>query len=158
MGCGKSHIGRLLAKKSGLKLFDTDSVIEERANSNVAAIFEQYGESKFRASERAVIAALLKDDTCIISLGGGAIVDADTRGLLKEQSHLVWIDAPLDTVWERVKTCKNRPLLNTDHPRATLEKIYEERKPLYEQAHLRVPNDGTHTSQNIQLILDTFAQ
>ena len=143
MGVGKTHIGRLLAKKMGVSFVDSDEMVVQKAGMGIQEIFEKFGEGKFREVEHKTIMELLERPPCVLSIGGGALGNPQTLNALKTRTTLVWIDVPLDVIWERVKDCKHRPLLQTDNPCEKLKSLISERTPFYEQAHLRVKND-TH--------------
>src|SRR5690606_19957189 len=89
MGSGKSSIGRRLAERFGLAFFDADREIEAQAGASIATIFECAGEADFRAREQIVLAGLLAGDGAVIATGGGAVLDARTRQLLRERGFVV---------------------------------------------------------------------
>jgi shikimate kinase len=104
----------------------------------IPEIFEQRGEPEFRAGETRVIARVLKDDNIVLATGGGAFVNSDTRALIKSQAVSVWLKAEVDILFERVSRRSNRPLLKTANPRGTLEKLVEDRYPIYAEADVTV--------------------
>lgn len=138
MGSGKTAIGRALAARLGVEFLDSDAEIVLAANASIAEIFERDGEAFFRDREAEVIARLLASDPCILSTGGGAFLSERNRQAIGESGVSVWLDAPLDLLWDRVRHKDTRPLLRTADPRATLAEIYEARVPVYAQAGLRV--------------------
>lgn len=147
MGVGKTTIGRRLANRMDRDFFDADHEVEEAAGRSVAEIFNDFGEEAFRDGERKVIARLMESPKPIIlALGGGAFVDLQTRALLKERAVTVWLQADLDTLVDRVaRKPGKRPLLNTEDPRAVLERLSAERGPVYAEADLTVESDtGSH--------------
>src|SRR6478672_2856625 len=83
MGSGKTSIGRRLAERFGLAFVDADREIEAQAGASIATIFECEGEAGFRARERTTLARLLADESRVIATGGGAVLDAGTRALLR---------------------------------------------------------------------------
>jgi len=89
MGAGKSAIGKRLAMRLGLAFVDADDEIERAAGCSIAEFFEKYGESDFRAGERRVIARLLDEPPHVLSTGGGAYIDADTRALMRAKAVTV---------------------------------------------------------------------
>ncbi len=138
MGVGKTTIGRRVAAKLSRQFLDSDEEIEKAAQMSIPEIFEQRGEGEFRAGETRVIARVLKDNDIVLATGGGAFVNAETRALVKEGAVSVWLKANADILFERVSRRSNRPLLKTANPRATLEKLIEERYPIYAEADITV--------------------
>jgi shikimate kinase len=145
MGVGKSTVGRRLAKRLSLSFVDSDAEIEDAAGYPAAEIFERYGEQDFRDGERRLVARLIEGAVRVIATGGGAYVDPRTRKLLNERAITVWLDAPVDILAERTSRRDTRAQLRNGDPRAVLEKLAEERRPSYEEAHIHVRSgDGAH--------------
>ena len=145
MGVGKSTVGRRLAKRLGLSFVDSDTEIEDASGYSAAEVFERYGESDFRDGERRLVARLLEGDVRVIATGGGAYVDPRTRKLLNERAITVWLDAPVDILAERTSRRDTRAQLRNGDPKATLERLSQERRPSYEEAHIHVKSgDGAH--------------
>ncbi len=145
MGVGKSTIGRRLARRLSLPFVDSDSEIEDAAGLSAAEVFERFGEKEFRDGERRLVARLVEGEVRVIATGGGAFADPHTRDLLKQRAITIWLDAPIDVLADRTSRRNNRPLLRTGNPRATLERLAEERRPSYSQADIHVRSgDGAH--------------
>jgi shikimate kinase len=145
MGVGKSTVGRRLARRLGLSFVDSDAAIEDAAGYTPAEIFERYGEQDFRDGERRLVARLVDGEVRVIATGGGAFVDERTRQLLNERAITVWLDAPVDILAERTSRRDTRAQLRNGDPKATLEKLSNERRPSYEEAHIHVKSgDGAH--------------
>ena len=145
MGAGKSSIGRRLAARLGVAFRDADAEIETAAGCTISEIFERYGESAFRDGERKVIARLLGEPPHILATGGGAFIDPATHDRLKQRAVTIWLKAPVDLLLARTQRRDNRPLLRTGDPRATLERLLEDRTPIYEQADFTIDSeDGPH--------------
>lgn len=138
MGAGKTTVGRRLASRLGRHFLDSDEEIEKAAQMTIPEIFEQRGEPEFRAGETRVVARVLKDRGVVLATGGGAFVNAETRALMKAEAVTVWLKAEVDILFERVSRRSNRPLLKTANPRATLEKLIEDRYPIYAEADVTV--------------------
>lgn len=138
MGAGKTTVGRRLAARLGRHFLDSDEEIEKAAQMTIPEIFEQRGEPEFRAGETRVISRVLKETDVVLATGGGAFVNAETRSLVKGEAVSVWLKAEVDILFERVSRRSNRPLLKTANPRATLEKLIEDRYPLYAEADVTV--------------------
>jgi shikimate kinase len=138
MGAGKTTVGRRLAARLGRRFLDSDEEIEKAAQMTIPEIFAQRGEPEFRAGEMRVISRLLKEKDLVLATGGGAFVNAETRGLIKSDAVSVWLKADLDVLFERVSRRSNRPLLKTANPRQTLEKLIEDRYPIYAESDVTV--------------------
>ena len=138
MGAGKTTVGRRLAARLNRLFLDSDEEIEKAAQMTIPEIFEKRGEPEFRAGETRVIARVLKENNVVLATGGGAFVNVDTRALMKAEAITVWLKAEVDILFERVSRRSNRPLLKTANPRATLEKLIEERYPIYAEADVTV--------------------
>jgi shikimate kinase len=145
MGVGKSTVGRRLAKRLGLDFVDSDSAIEDAAGYSPAEVFERYGERDFRDGERRLVARLIEGDVRVIATGGGAFVDPRTRELLNDRAITVWLDAPVDVLAERTSRRDTRAQLRNGDPKETLERLSQERRESYEEAHIHVKSgDGAH--------------
>jgi shikimate kinase len=146
MGVGKSTVGRRLARRLGLSFVDSDTEIEDAAGYPAAEIFERYGEQDFRDGERRLVARLVEGEIRVIATGGGAYVDPTTRQLLNERAITVWLDAPVDILAERTSRRDTRVQLRNGNPKAVLERLAEERRPSYSEAHIHVKSgDGAHS-------------
>jgi|TARA_R110000751_G_scaffold31160_1_gene79309 shikimate kinase len=138
MGAGKTTVGRRLAARLNRQFLDSDEEIEKAAQMSVPEIFQQRGEPEFRAGETRVIARVLKTRGVVLATGGGAFVNQETRALVKAEAISVWLKAEIGILFDRVSRRSNRPLLKTANPRATLEKLIEERYPIYAEADVTV--------------------
>jgi shikimate kinase len=158
MGVGKTTIGRRLAARLGRPFLDADAEVEAAAGRTVAEIFADFGETAFRDGERKVIARLLeKPKPVVLALGGGAFMDPDTRALIKARAISVWLRADLDTLYERVmRKPGQRPLLETDDPRAVLERLHAERAPVYAQADITVDSDASSHDTTVARLVEAL--
>ena len=138
MGSGKTAVGKALAARLQVPFLDSDAAIEEAAHATIAEIFARDGEPFFRDRESEVISRLLSGPPAIVSTGGGAFMSERNRRVIAEKGVALWLDADLDTLWERVRHKDSRPLLRTPDPRGTLTEIYEKRVPVYRLADLKV--------------------
>lgn len=146
MGAGKSTVGKRLSSILGCEFIDADDAIEEAARLSIAEIFSEFGEAYFREGERRVIARLMDESHGVIATGGGAFVNAETRGLILDRAVAVWIDCDIATLVERTGRRNHRPLLRDGDPEAILSRLMKEREPHYAQAHIRVEgHQGPHT-------------
>ena len=131
MGAGKSCIGRRLAEHFGLALADADREIEQRTGATVTTIFECEGEPGFRARERAALAELLAGDGVLLATGGGAVLDAGNRALLRARGFVVHLQVSVDQQLERLARDRTRPLLARDDREQVLHDLAVSRAPLY---------------------------
>lgn len=138
MGAGKTAIGRRVAASIGLPFADSDQEIEKASRMTVADLFEAYGEAEFRSLEQRVIARLLQESPRVLSTGGGAFMNADTRAAIHRAGISVWLKADLDTLMARVMKKQTRPLLKTGNPREIMEKLMAARYPIYGEADVIV--------------------
>lgn len=138
MGAGKTAIGRKVAAMLDLPFVDSDHEIESVSRMTIPDLFERYGEAEFRALEQRVIARVLEGGPQILSTGGGAFMNVQTRDAIAEHGLSVWLKADVDTLLDRVSKKQNRPLLKTADPRAVLEKLMVERYPVYALADVTV--------------------
>ncbi len=145
MGAGKTTVGRRLAEALHMPFKDADHEIEEAAGLTVSEIFKKYGEEHFRDGERKVIARLIEGKPCVLATGGGAFMNDETRALIKADAVSVWLNAELDLLLERVMRRDTRPLLKDGDPREILERLIDERYPIYAEADLVVESgEGRH--------------
>ncbi len=127
MGSGKSTIGRHLAELLKMNFVDADHEIERRTGASIPLIFEIEGEAGFRKRETAVIDELTRKENVVLATGGGAVIAEANRRALHSRGTVVYLQAPLDTLFERTRKDRNRPLLQTENPRARLEALLRER-------------------------------
>tara|TARA_B100001027_G_scaffold180782_1_gene132236 strand:+ start:249 stop:785 length:537 start_codon:yes stop_codon:yes gene_type:complete len=143
MGSGKSMVGRDLSKYLNLQFFDTDKEIEQKVNKKINEIFYEKGEFYFRKIEEKICLELLNHDNCVISLGGGSIINKKIRKVIKQNSYSIYLEVKLSNLINRLKSSKKRPLLNNNlNNRETLENLYNYRRKFYEKADFIVKNDN----------------
>ncbi len=128
-GAGKTTVGRLVAERLGVTFRDTDADVVAVAGKPIAEVFIDDGEDHFRALETAAVAQALANHDGVLSLGGGAVLDAGTRALLREQ-QTVLLDVDLASAASRVGMNRDRPVLALN-PRAQLKLLLDARMPLY---------------------------
>ena len=131
MGAGKSTIGRMLAKELGYRFLDSDRIIEERCGANIPWIFDVEGEDGFRQRETAMLDELSNEMGTVLATGGGAVMRAENRGLLKKNSVVIYLKTSIDQQVERTRKDRNRPLLQNDDPEGVLRRLFAIRDPLY---------------------------
>ena len=123
-GCGKTTAGKILKKRFGRELIDTDRLIEQKAEMKVSEIFEKFGESEFRRLETEAIKEISNQNSIIIATGGGAILKEENVRALKQNGRLIFIDRPL----EMLIPTNSRPLASDVD---AIKKRYEERYDIY---------------------------
>src|SRR5882757_9829234 len=116
MGAGKTAVGKRVAARLGLGFTDADHAIEEAAGCGIPDIFEHYGEPAFRDLERRVIARLMHEPVQVLSTGGGAFMDPQTRAVIAEHGLSLWLKAELEVLAARTAKRHNRPLLRQGDP------------------------------------------
>jgi shikimate kinase len=138
MGAGKTAIGRKVAATLGLPFLDSDQEIEAVSRMTVPELFDRYGEPEFRALEQRVIARVLEHGPQVLSTGGGAFMNAQTREIIATHGVSVWLKADIDVLMDRVAKKQNRPLLKASDPRAVMERLMAERHPVYATSNVIV--------------------
>ncbi|HEV7436778.1 MAG TPA: shikimate kinase [Pseudorhizobium sp.] len=157
MGAGKSVIGRMVAQALSLPFVDTDSEIERVSRMTIAELFAAYGEAEFRSLETRVIARLMEGGPRVVSTGGGAFINDNTRQVIRGGGVSVWLAADLDVLWERVNKRDHRPLLKTENPKATLETLMKQRYPIYALADLTVQSGHVRKEAMVTNVLSALA-
>lgn len=154
MGSGKTTIGRQLAARLGLEFLDSDLEIEQRTGVDIPTIFDYEGEAGFRKRERKVIDELTQQAGIVLATGGGAVLDPDNRRDLSARGLVIYLQCAVDQQFHRTARDRNRPLLHTEDPRTRLQRLMEERDPLYLAiADLVVPTGQRSVGAVVQDIL-----
>jgi shikimate kinase len=133
MGAGKSTIGKMLADRTGRRFIDADSVIVEKTGVEIDLIFEIEGEAGFRKRESRLIEELTGQDGVVLATGGGAVLDAGNRKLLKQRGRVVYLQASAEQLYERTAKDRKRPLLQTEDRLGKIREILAAREPLYKE-------------------------
>jgi shikimate kinase len=141
MGAGKTTVAELLAGRWATDVRDTDRDVEAAAGKEISEIFVDEGEQHFRVLERAAVAEALDVHRGVLALGGGAVLDPDTRAALREH-RVVFLSVGLSDAARRVGLGVGRPLL-LGNVRARIKALLDERHPVYtEVATFTVDTDG----------------
>lgn len=155
MGAGKTTIGKLLASYLGKTFFDSDREIQKRTGVSIPLIFDIEGEAGFRKRETEMLRELVQAKNITLATGGGAVLSAENRDLLRSNGTVVYLRATVDDLWRRTRHDKSRPLLQTPNPHTKLAELYAQRDPLYcETAHI-VVESGT---QSARQLVESLAQ
>ena len=154
MGTGKSSVGKILERQTGLARFDTDEMISSKFSLPIQDFFSKYGEEKFREAETETLHSLTGKQSAIIVTGGGIVTKAENIDLLRELGTVVWLDGDYETLRARIDRLGDRPLLQTPDPPASLSELLEARNPLYRNAaDIRVDISQKTPEEIAQLIV-----
>jgi shikimate kinase len=156
MGAGKSAIGKRLALKLGLSFVDADDEIERAAGCTIAEFFERFGETEFRNGERRVIQRLLEGPTHVLSTGGGAYMDPETRTLMRGRAITIWLRADLEVLYDRVRKRMHRPLLRQGDPKDILARLMNQRYPVYAEADIVVESTAQPADVTTNQVLEAL--
>lgn len=162
MGAGKSTVGREYARRYGLEFIDCDHELEARTGVRIATIFEIEGEEGFRRREKLLLEALLARPGIVLGTGGGVVLSAENRRLLRSRGIVVYLNVPPRVLWERTRHDRSRPLLQVPNPRQRIASLHRERDPLYrEVADIVVEgNRGSLSSmvRQVEAAIEKFKQ
>jgi shikimate kinase len=143
MGCGKSTVGRRVSGLTGHRFVDTDEMIVEAEGCPIGDLFATRGEEAFREIEERIIADLVGLAGVVVGTGGGAVLRQPNREALRRTGIVIWLDADPDILFERASRGGRRPLLQTEDPRGSFDRLLAERRPIYEEtADLRIDSTG----------------
>jgi len=159
MGSGKTTVGRALAKKLNKRFIDSDHEIEARTGVSIPVIFEIEGEASFRQREADVIRDLTAQEDIVLATGGGAILDEQSRQYLHSRGTVIYLRAGINSILQRTRHDKNRPLLRTADPRKKLEDLAMQREPFYQEvAHLIIETGRPNVQHLVLSILTQLEQ
>jgi len=158
MGVGKSAIGRRLAREMGYQYLDSDHVIEEQVGMKIPQIFEQQGEARFRQYEREFIDSGHPEECCVISTGGGLVVQPGVSDVLKNKGVVICLFASAESIIERTSRNKNRPLLNVENPAERVRQLLAEREPIYMNSGACISTERRSIVEIVRHIKRTYAQ
>ena len=154
---GKSTIGALLAEKLNYIFIDTDTLIEKTNGLSISDIFKQYSEDYFRKLEYDIIKLVCSNGyNKIISVGGGAFENPDSRSTLLNFGKVFYLKSDLDVLYYRVKNDSSRPLLNNENPKEILEKLLKKREENFLKAHYVINTSDLDENQVIEKILGSI--
>lgn len=153
-GSGKTTVGKLLAEKIGAVFFDIDSLIEKSESMSITEIFKAKGETYFRKIEADMIKNIPSANT-VVSLGGGAFENADSRDfLLSGNSTVIYLKASPQTIYNRIKNDMTRPLLAGNMSIETIQSMLNIREKNYKLAHYTVLTDNKSADEIVNEILE----
>jgi shikimate kinase len=132
MGAGKTSVGTILAQKLKLKYIDIDEEIEKKTGKQISEIFKEKGEPYFRSLEKETVKEISSIQNAVISAGGGTVLDEENVAQLKKNSFIVYLKAPFNVLYDRIKESSNRPLLAVYKPEEEMQALLEARQMTYE--------------------------
>lgn len=134
MGSGKTTVGRKLARLTGMPFIDLDRYIEEQVGMSISDIFATHGEAYFRDLESRYVAELTTQRTGIVlALGGGTVLRSENVTAIKQTGLLILLDTPFFRIQKNLENSTTRPLLQRGDRLAEIRRLYQTRKPIYEQ-------------------------
>ncbi|WP_395024097.1 shikimate kinase [Comamonas odontotermitis] len=153
-GSGKSTIGRQLARHWGVEFVDSDLVLERRLGCSIKDFFAAHGEQAFRDAEAEVLAELARGPTaCVLSTGGGAVLRAENREVLHENTTVFYLQSSPEDIARRLRNDTSRPLLQGEDPLKRLRDLLAVRAPLYEEtAHFVIDTVRCSTAQVVRKV------
>ena len=162
MGSGKSTIGKKLAQGLVKKFIDSDEVIEQIQGKEIKDIFADKGEAWFRKYEEETIARLTNiSESCIISLGGGALISQKNLSLVVRKGYLVYIKSSPEEIWKRIRHSTRRPLLRHENDTWSrqdyIDRIHEllvQRETGYQKADIIIERDGKEADEVANLLIN----
>lgn len=160
MGCGKSSVGRRLSYRVRKTWIDTDKLIEHQQKRSIKDIFAMEGENYFRDLETQCLRILKKDrERHVISVGGGLPMREQNQALLQKLGLVVYLRVKPETIMERLKHDKKRPLLQGDNPKEKIQKLMQERGPVYEKvADVIIDTDGKELRQIVKEVQEAYCE
>ena len=157
MGAGKTATGKTLARLAGMDFVDLDEAIESQTHLSINEIFQKRGEPFFRGEEKRVLARAADDTHTVVATGGGIVLDRENVETMRRTGRVIYLAASFETLWNRVRNKKDRPLLAVPDPRATFLELFRERRALYERSCMGcVQTDGLTPEASAKKIFETF--
>lgn len=160
-GCGKTTVGRLLARRLARTFVDTDALIEQQAGISIAEMFTTQGEKDFRHRESAAIHTVAQQASQVIAVGGGAVMDPQNAQQLQATGTLIWLTAPAQVLWERISQdpTTTRPDLTPTGGLPEVRQILAQREPTYRAvADLILNTDHQTLDQVVEAIISSINQ
>ena len=155
MGSGKSSIGSLAAKKLGIKFIDVDKEIERELGSSISKIFETKGEDYFRKFEEKTTLKILKINSVVVSLGGGAFINKVIRKEILKNHISFWLNWNNETLLSRIKNSKKRPLAINSTENELIDLI-KKRSNIYSKALYEIKCDKLSKNEIVKQVLKNY--
>ena len=158
MGSGKSTVGKIISDELFLNFFDTDDEIESRTGASIDWIFDLEGEEGFRKRESSILEEMVKQNSIVLSTGGGIILSDSNREMLSSRGTVFYLSTPISVQIERTSKDKDRPLLKNGNPEEILTRLQKERKDLYESVSDHVIKTENKSSQEVASEIINFVK
>ena len=158
MGSGKSTVGKIISDELFLNFFDTDDEIESRTGASIDWIFDLEGEEGFRKRESSILEEMVKQNSIVLSTGGGIILSDSNREMLSSRGTVFYLSTPISVQIERTSKDKDRPLLKNGDPEEILTRLQKERKDLYESVSDHVIDTENKSSQEVASEIINFVK
>jgi shikimate kinase len=142
MGTGKTTVGKLLATELDFQFVDADALIESKAGKSITQIFQSEGEGYFRKLEASLAEELAAGDHQVIATGGGFVLNSKNILVFKPQGLIIALKASTQSIYERIRAEKHRPLLAVSDPLTRIRQLLLEREPYYQKADWTIDTDG----------------
>jgi len=139
MGAGKSKLGYIVSKSLNVNFYDIDDLIEKDLNTSIKELFKSHGEAYFRRVEEAKIKivinnAISRNEKAIVSIGGGAFDNQNSRELLLKNTKVIWLNVPTDILIKRIGDGSKRPMIKGNIEKSITE-ILSKRVKYYSLSH-----------------------
>lgn len=153
MGTGKTTVGKRLAQRLGMTFVDMDDIIVERQGKPVSRIFEEDGESAFRALERGLALELAEQRGLVIGAGGGLVLNPDNIRVFERTGRVVCLSLDPETILERLANDRSRPLLAGEDKERKLRETLAARQTLYDAMAIQINRTGLDVGQTVDRIV-----
>ena len=154
MGSGKSTISKIIANHLNFKHIEMDEIFEIQEKISINTFFKKYGEENFREIETKILKENIKKTNTILSTGGGIILKKENRELLFKNDVLtIYLEANFETIHNRIKQDKTRPLLQVDNSKKEIKDILKTRKDFYKLANITINTDNKTIEEITEEIL-----
>ena len=157
MGSGKSAVSKELSKITSIKLYEADDIFEFENNIKIKDFFKTQGEEKFRQIETEILKKILLNEEFIISTGGGVILSPENRKLLfYNDIKTIYLKTSPETIYQRIKNDKKRPLLMVENPKKEIETILNTREQFYLMADKTIETDNKTIKEITEEIIKSY--
>lgn len=152
MGAGKTSVGKILAESLEMSFVDLDQEIEKGLGMTIPEIFSTHGEDFFRDAESEALRSVAQGERQAIATGGGVVLRGENWEVMEKKGVTIYLKAPADVLYNRVKNNSSRPLLQVDNPFEKVQELLSKRIPLYEKADLIVDTENLSPQEAVQEI------
>jgi len=154
MGTGKSTVAKQLARKLKMEFVDMDQVIEENKGMSIADIFARYGEDYFRQQENKLVKELSQRENMVIATGGGTLLSSDNAKILSQKGEIICLYADPTTIYNRIKSKNNRPLLREENVLESINQLLKVRKKIYDNIKLKIDTSDLSIKEVVERIIE----